>query len=83
MRTVAERTGKNEENGSWKPRCRVEVGEAKLPQKAERNLNTAVKKKEPAKGGRPEDAEKTGGDQRRKPLRGGQRRSKMSVKMVP
>ena len=50
MRTVAERTGKNEENGSWKPRCRVEVGEAKLPQKAERNLNTAVKKSQRREG---------------------------------
>ena len=40
MQTVAERTGKYEENGSWKPRGRAEVGEggAKLSQK---NLSTA------------------------------------------
>lgn len=39
MQTVAERTGKYEENGYWKPRCRAEVGkaEAKLSQK---NLST-------------------------------------------
>ena len=52
MQTVAERTGKYEEKGSWKPRRRVEGGEAKLSQKAARNLNTPSSQEERASEGR-------------------------------